>query len=185
VPDHASPGTIDLLGGLSPEQAQAVTFGSGPLLLLAGPGAGKTRTLTTAPRICSASGRARPWEILAVTFSVRAAGELRLRLADPLGETVARAVTVATFHFVCARLLREHESVFGRTKRYTIYDQADMRRVVDWLLSDAERGEIQRALADYGQPASTEVLAEISRAKNLLISPAGHERSATLSPTSP
>ena len=56
--------------------------------------------------------------------------------------------------------------MFGRTERYTIYDQADMRRVIDWLLSDAERGEIQRALADYGQPASAEVLAEISRAKN-------------------
>jgi DNA helicase-2/ATP-dependent DNA helicase PcrA len=87
-------------------------------------------------------------------------------------------VTAATFHSVCARLLREHASVFGRTERYTIYDQADMRRVVDWLLSDAERGEIQRALADYGQPASAEVLAEISRAKNALITPESYERSA-------
>ena len=69
--------------------------------------------------------------------------------------------------------------MFGRTERYTIYDQADMRRVVDWLLSDAERGEIQRALADYGQPASAEVLAEISRAKNSLLTPDDYERSAT------
>ena len=67
--------------------------------------------------------------------------------------------------------------MFGRTERYTIYDQADMRRVVDWLLSDAERGEIQRALADYGQPASAEVLAEISRAKNPLLTPEVYERS--------
>jgi DNA helicase-2/ATP-dependent DNA helicase PcrA len=80
---------------------------------------------------------------------------------------------------VCARLLREHASVFGRTERYTIYDQADMRRVVDWLLSDAERGEIQRALADYGQPASAEVLAEISRAKNSLLGPGDYECSGT------
>jgi superfamily I DNA/RNA helicase len=80
---------------------------------------------------------------------------------------------------VCARLLREHASVFGRTERYTIYDQADMRRVIDWLISDAKRGEIQRALADYGQPASAEVLAEISRAKNALLSPDAYERSAT------
>ena len=166
VRDHAPPGPERLLAGLTPEQAQAVTFGSGPLLLLAGPGAGKTRTLTHRAAYLLASGQAKPWEILAVTFSVRAASELRLRLADLLGETVARGVTAATFHSVCARLLREHAGLFGRTERYTIYDQADMRRVVDWLLSDAERGEIQRALADYGQPASAEVLAEISRAKN-------------------
>ena len=90
VRDHAPPGTERLLAGLTPEQAQAVTFGSGPLLLLAGPGAGKTRTLTHRAAYLLASGRAQPWEILAVTFSVRAAGELRLRLADLLGETVAR-----------------------------------------------------------------------------------------------
>ena len=179
VRDHAPPGTERLLAGLTPEQAQAVTFGSGPLLLLAGPGAGKTRTLTHRAAYLLASGRAQPWEILAVTFSVRAASELRLRLADLLGETVARAVMAATFHSVCARLLREHAGVFGRTERYTIYDQGDMRRVIDWLLSDAERGEIQRALADYGQPASAEVLAEISRAKNALLSPDAYERSTS------
>src|SRR5450755_4257270 len=178
VRDHAPPGPERLLAGLTPEQAQAVTFGSGPLLLLAGPGAGKTRTLTHRVAYLLASGRAQPWEILAVTFSVRAAGELRLRLADLLGETIARGVTAATFHSVCARLLREHAGVFGRTERYTIYDQADMRRVVDWLLSDSERGEIQRALADYGQPASAELLAEISRAKNQLLTPEDYERSA-------
>jgi len=177
--DHAPPGPERLLAGLTPEQAQAVMFGSGPLLLLAGPGAGKTRTLTHRAAYLLASGQAKPWEILAVTFSVRAASELRLRLADLLGETVARGVTAATFHSVCARLLREHAALFGRTERYTIYDQADMRRVVDWLLSDAERGEIQRALADYGQPASGEVLAEISRAKNSLLTPGDYERSAT------
>ncbi len=179
VRDHAPPGTERLLAGLTPEQAQAVTFGSGPLLLLAGPGAGKTRTLTHRAAYLLASGRAQPWEILAVTFSVRAASELRLRLADLLGETVARGVLAATFHSVCARLLREHAGVFGRTERYTIYDQADMRRVIDGLLSDAERGDIQRALADYGQPASAEVLAEISRAKNALLSPDAYKRSAS------
>src|SRR5579871_2657230 len=179
VRDHAPPGTEPLLDGLTPEQAQAVTFGAGPLLLLAGPGAGKTRTLTHRAAYLLTTGRARPWEILAVTFSVRAAGELRLRLADLLGETIARAVTAATFHSVCARLLREHASVFGRSERYTIYDQGDMRRVVDWLLSDADRGQIQRAVRECGQPASVEVLAEISRAKNRLLTPESYERSAT------
>ncbi|MGH2856865.1 MAG: ATP-dependent helicase, partial [Solirubrobacteraceae bacterium] len=98
--------------------------------------------------------------------------------ADMLGEQLAREVTTATFHSVCARLLREHATAFGRTSRYTIYDQADMRRVIDWLLSDADRGEIKRALADCGQPASVEVLAEISRAKNALLTPDAYERSA-------
>jgi DNA helicase-2/ATP-dependent DNA helicase PcrA len=175
--DHGPPGTERLLAGLTPEQAQAVTYGPGPLLLLAGPGAGKTRTLTHRAAYLLASGRAQPWEILVVTFSVRAASELRLRLADLLGETVATGVTAATFHSVCARLLREHAGVFGRTERYTIYDQADMRRVVDWLLSDAERGEIQRALVDYGQPASQELLAAISAAKNRLLTPDEYDRS--------
>src|ERR1700739_588763 len=172
VRDHASPGTERLLDGLTPEQAQAVTFGAGPLLLLAGPGAGKPRTLTHRAAYLLASGQAKPWEILAVTFSVRAASELRLRLAAPLrgnvdpragassvraaselrlrladllGETVARGVTAATFHSVCARLLREHAGLFGRTERYTIYDQADMRRVVDWLALGPRGGRAQTA----------------------------------------
>jgi len=117
--------------------------------------------------------------LFAVTFSVRAAGELRLRLADRLGETVARGVTAATFYSVCARLLREHAGVFGRTERYTIYDQADMRRVINWLLSDTERGDIQRALADYGQPAGAEVLDRAAalqrvRLRRLLAGPDGN-----------
>jgi DNA helicase-2/ATP-dependent DNA helicase PcrA len=98
--------------------------------------------------------------------SLRAVGELRLRLADLLGETIARAVTAATFHSVCARLLREHASLFGRTENYTIYDQADVRRVIAWLLSGAERSQVQQAVYDHGQHASAELLAEISRAKS-------------------
>ena len=174
---HSPPGAERLLVGLTPEQAQAVTFGAGPLLLLAGPGAGKTRTLTHRAAWLIESRRAEPQEILAVTFSVRAASELRLRLADLLGENVARAVTAATFHSVCARLLRDHATVFGRTERYTIYDQGDMRRVVDALLSDPERAEIQRAAVECGQPPSTELLGEIARAKNLLMAPESYQRS--------
>src|SRR5438270_327613 len=143
--------------GLTPEQAQAVTYGTGPLLLIAGPGAGKTRTLIHRIAHLLESEQARPDQILAVTFSVRAAGELRLRLADLLGQERARRVTAATFHSVCARLLREHAHVFGRTEHYTIYDQGDMRRVLDWILADKERAAIQAALTECGQPASSEV----------------------------
>ena len=87
-------------------------------------------------------------------------------------------MTAATFHSICARMLREHASVFGRTESYTVYDQADVRRVIEWLLSDQQRGQIQQALADYGQPAAAEVLAEISLAKNRLLSPDSYEQTA-------
>ena len=175
-PPPGRPREEALLEGLTPEQAQAVQHGLGPLLLIAGPGAGKTKTLIHRIARLLQTGAARPWEILAVTFSVRAAGELRLRLADLLGEQVARGVTAATFHSICARMLREHAGVFGRTESYTVYDQADVRRVIEWLLSDEQRGQIQQALADYGQPAAAEVLAEISLAKNRLLSPNSYEQ---------
>jgi DNA helicase-2/ATP-dependent DNA helicase PcrA len=126
-----------------------------------------------------ATGAARPWEIHAVTFSVRAAGELRLRLADLLGKQVARGVTAATFHSICARMLREHAAVFGRTEQYTIYDQADVRRVIEWLLSDQQRGQIQHALAQHGQPAASDVLSEISLAKNRLLTPNSYQQNAS------
>ncbi len=177
-PPPAWPAADGLLAGLTPEQTQAVCHGAGPLLLIAGPGAGKTKTLIHRIARLLQTGAARPWEILAVTFSVRAAGELRLRLADLLGEQVARGVTAATFHSVCARMLREHASVFGRTENYTVYDQADVRRVIEWLLSDQQRGQIQQALTDYGQPAAAEVLAEISLAKNRLRSPDSYQQEA-------
>ena len=177
-PTPAAAGGDALLDGLTPEQAQAVRHGRGPLLLIAGPGAGKTKTLIHRVARLLATGAAQPWEILAVTFSVRAAGELRLRLADLLGEQVARGVTAATFHSICARMLREHAAVFGRTADYTVYDQTDVRRVIEWLLSDQQRGQIQQALADYGQPAAAEVLAEISLAKNRLLSPDSYEQAA-------
>jgi DNA helicase-2/ATP-dependent DNA helicase PcrA len=168
--EHAPSGST-LLGGLTPEQAKAVTYGTGPLLLIAGPGAGKTRALTHRIGYLLETGRARPEQILAMTFSVRAAGELRLRLADLLGQERAREVTAATFHSVSARLLREHAHLFGRTERYTIYDQGDMRRVIDWILADQERTDVQRALGECGQPASAEVQSALSLAKNELLSP--------------
>src|SRR3954449_2335008 len=162
--------------GLTPEQAAAVRHGRGPLLLLAGPGTGKTRTLTHRVAYLLASGRAAPRQILAVTFSVRAAGELRLRLADLLGEQTARGVRAATFHSVCARLLREHASRFGRTDAYTIYDQADVRRVIDALLADHGRTAIQAAVAACGQPPAAELEHELALAKNRLLDHTAYAR---------
>src|SRR3954470_12896913 len=153
-PPEAATMIDTVTAGLTPEQAAAVAHGRGPLLLVAGPGTGKTRTLTHRVAYLLASGRAAPRQILAVTFSVRAAGELRLRLAELLGEQTARGVTAATFHSVCARLLREHADAFGRTEAYTIYDQTDMRRVIERLLTDARDDDIERGLNRCGRPSA-------------------------------
>jgi DNA helicase-2/ATP-dependent DNA helicase PcrA len=167
-----------LLGGLTTEQAKAVRHGPGVLLLVAGPGAGKTKTLIHRIAFLLAQGLAEAHQILAVTFSVRAASELRLRLAELLGEQTAAEVSAATFHSTCARILREHAQVFGRSPNWTVYDQVEVRKVIDWLLSDRQRTEIQRALEDFGRPASGEVLQEISLAKNRLLTPDSYEQQA-------
>src|SRR4051794_40348513 len=123
-PGRAPDATGALLAGLTPEQADAVRHGPGPLLIVAGPGSGKTRTLTHRVAHLLATGTATPKEILALTFSVRAAGELRLRLADLLGEQTARGVLAAPLPPVCARLLREHAALFRRTDAAPLSDQA-------------------------------------------------------------
>ena len=178
LPHRPPAGPDALLAGLTPEQARAVRHGPGPLLLIAGPGAGKTRTITHRVAYLLAAGHARPQGILAVTFSVRAVGELRLRLTDLLGEARARGVTTATFHAVCARILREHPGAVGRRENWTVYDQTDVRRVIEWLLSDPERESIQAALASTGRPPAGELLAEISLAKNELHTPDSYRQAS-------
>jgi DNA helicase-2/ATP-dependent DNA helicase PcrA len=165
------------LAGLTAEQREAVCHGERPLLIVAGPGTGKTHTLTYRIAWLLVSGLARPWEILAVTFSVRAADELRLRLVDMLGVELAGGVRAATFHSVCARILREHACLFGRSGEYTVYDQTEVRRTIDWLISERQRGELADAVV--GLPAAGEIQREIAKAKNRLLSPAHYERSAT------
>ena len=178
APWRRPPPSDRLVAGLTPEQTQAVCHGPGVLLIVAGPGAGKTKTLIHRIAFLLAQGLAEPREVLAVTFSVRAASELRLRLSELLGEQLATQVTAATFHSICARLLREHAQLFGRRANWTVYDQVEVRRVVDWLLSERQRTAIQQGVADFGQPAASEVLHEISLAKNRLLDPDSYERSA-------
>jgi len=118
-----------LLEGLNPPQKAAVTHGEGPLLILAGAGSGKTRVLTHRLAYLIHSGRARAHEILAITFTNKAAQEMRERVELLLGRST-RGMWVMTFHASCARMLRAEAPRLGYTRQFTIYDQADARRLV-------------------------------------------------------
>jgi superfamily I DNA/RNA helicase len=118
-----------LLSGLNDPQREAVTYGEGPLLILAGAGSGKTRVLTHRIAYLVATDAAKPNEILAITFTNKAAGEMRDRAELLVGRRV-RAMWVMTFHAACARMLRAHADKLGYTRRFTIYDQADARRLI-------------------------------------------------------
>jgi superfamily I DNA/RNA helicase len=124
-----------LLAGLNEPQREAVTFGDGPLLILAGAGSGKTRVLTHRIAYLVATDRAKPNEILAITFTNKAAGEMRDRAELLVGRRV-RAMWVMTFHAACARMLRAHADKLGYTRRFTIYDQADARRLIKRCLDE-------------------------------------------------
>jgi DNA helicase II / ATP-dependent DNA helicase PcrA len=125
----------ELLSGLNGPQREAVIHGGGPLLILAGAGSGKTRVLTHRIAYLVATGMAKPSEILAITFTNKAAGEMRGRAELLVGRRV-RAMWVMTFHAACARMLRAHADKLGYTRNFTIYDQADSRRLVKRCLED-------------------------------------------------
>jgi superfamily I DNA/RNA helicase len=125
----------ELLAGLNPPQREAVTYGDGPLLILAGAGSGKTRVLTHRIAYLVRTDRARPGEILAITFTNKAAQEMRERVELLLGRRT-RAMWVMTFHSACARMLRSEATRLGYSKSFTIYDQADSRRQIKRCIDD-------------------------------------------------
>jgi DNA helicase-2/ATP-dependent DNA helicase PcrA len=125
----------ELLAGLNPPQREAVTHGEGPLLILAGAGSGKTRVLTHRIAYLIYTGQAGPSEILAITFTNKAAQEMRDRVELLLGRRT-RGMWVMTFHAACARMLRADAHRLGYTRQFTIYDQADARRMVKRCLDD-------------------------------------------------
>jgi DNA helicase-2/ATP-dependent DNA helicase PcrA len=124
-----------LLSGLNEPQRQAVTYGEGPQLILAGAGSGKTRVLTHRIAYLIAKDAAKPNEILAITFTNKAAGEMRDRAELLVGRRV-RAMWVMTFHAACARMLRADAQRLGYTRQFTIYDTADSRRLIKRCLDD-------------------------------------------------
>ena len=125
----------ELLAGLNPPQREAVTYGEGPLLILAGAGSGKTRVLTHRIAYLVRTDRVRAGEILAITFTNKAAQEMRERVELLLGRRT-RAMWVMTFHSACARMLRAEAPRLGYTKSFTIYDQADSRRQIKRCIDD-------------------------------------------------
>jgi DNA helicase-2/ATP-dependent DNA helicase PcrA len=148
-----------LLEGLNEPQREAVTHGEGPLLIIAGAGSGKTRVLTHRIAFLLGTGQAQSGEILAITFTNKAAQEMRGRVESLLGRGT-RGMWLLTFHSACARILRSEAGRLGYTRQFTIYDQADARRLVkrcmDELGIDPKR---YTAAAIHGQ---------ISNAKNAL-----------------
>src|ERR1700710_1616254 len=125
----------ELLEGLNEPQREAVTHGEGPLLILAGAGTGKTRVLTHRIAFLERTGQARANEILAITFTNKAAQEMRERVELLVGRRT-RAMWVMTFHAACARMLRADGDKLGYTRQFTIYDQADARRFVKRCLDE-------------------------------------------------
>ena len=151
------------LADLNPAQREAVLTTEGPLLVVAGAGSGKTRVLTyRVAHLINACG-VKPNEILAITFTNKAAGEMRERLEDLLGP-VANAIWILTFHAACGRILRREAPRLGYRSNFTIYDSADQVRLTKACLEELER--------DPKRFVPRGIHAQISAAKNQLVTPA-------------
>jgi DNA helicase-2/ATP-dependent DNA helicase PcrA len=149
-----------LLAGLNPPQREAVVHGEGPLLVLAGAGSGKTRVLTHRIAYLLATGAAKPGEILAITFTNKAAAEMRERVGKLIGRSV-RAMWVTTFHSACARMLRVDAERLGYSRGFTIYDQSDSLRMLKRCLRELG--------VDPKRYPPRAIHSQISGAKNQLI----------------
>jgi DNA helicase II / ATP-dependent DNA helicase PcrA len=154
---------MDFLDKLNPQQRQAVTAGAGPVLVLAGPGSGKTRVLTQRVAHLIANEGVRPYQMLAVTFTNKAAREMENRVRAMLGELAADGLWLGTFHAICARLLRREAEHLPFNANFVIFDDDDQTRVVKTALREMNVDE------KAYRPQS--VHAAISRAKNELIFP--------------
>ncbi len=150
------------LADLNPAQREAVLTTEGPLLVIAGAGSGKTRVLTYRIAHLLAAHGVRPNEILAITFTNKAAGEMKERVERAVGP-VARAIWIMTFHAACGRILRREAERLGYRSNFTIYDQADQVRVVKACLEELDR--------DPKRFVPRGIHSQISNAKNQLIGP--------------
>src|SRR5918992_1016067 len=157
--------TEGLLEGLNEPQREAVLHGEGPLLILAGAGSGKTRVLTHRIAHLVGTGQAAAGEILAITFTNKAAGEMRERVEMLVGRR-ARAMWVMTFHSACARMLRSDAERLGYTRGFTIYDEQDSLRLVKNCIEELD--------IDTKRFAPRGIRNQISEAKNALLDAAAY-----------
>ena len=154
-----------LTQGLNSQQLAAVKHEGSPLLVVAGAGSGKTRVLTRRIAYLLAERNVAPFEVLAITFTNKAAGEMKERVAQLVGER-AKVMWVSTFHSACVRILRREASLLGYTNSFTIYDQSDSLRLITLVMKDLN--------LDAKKYAPRAVAALISQAKNELLGPADY-----------
>ena len=157
--------TDRLLEGLNPQQQSAVTHSGTPLLVVAGAGSGKTRVLTRRIAYLMANRGVEPFEILAITFTNKAAGEMKERVAELVGKR-ARIMWVSTFHSACVRILRQEAVRLGFSPTFSIYDQADSLRLVTLVMRDLN--------LDSKRYNARGIASLISNAKNELLGPADY-----------
>ena len=161
--------TDKLLNGLNPEQQSAVKATDGPLLLMAGAGSGKTRVLTHRIAYLIVEKRVNPYNILAITFTNKAAREMRERIRKMMGG-VAEEIWISTFHSMCVRILRRDIDRMGFNRNFTILDTGDQQSVIKGILKDKN--------LDPKKYDPRALLGAISSAKNELIDPEEYEKTA-------
>ena len=154
-----------LIEGLNPQQIEAVQHAGSPLLVVAGAGSGKTRVLTRRIAYLLAQRNVAPYEVLAITFTNKAAGEMKERVAELVGDR-ARSMWVSTFHSACVRILRKEAQLLGYSNSFTIYDQSDSLRLITLVMRDMN--------LDSKRYAPRAVQSLISSAKNELLGPADY-----------
>ncbi len=151
-----------LLAGLNPQQSAAVTHAGGPLLVVAGAGSGKTRVLTRRIAYLMSRRNVAPYQILAITFTNKAAGEMKERVSDLVGP-VAKSMWVSTFHSACVRLLRQEANRLGYSNSFSIYDSADSLRLITIVAKELN--------LDSKRYPARQFQSMISNAKNELMGP--------------
>ncbi|MDQ2693687.1 MAG: UvrD-helicase domain-containing protein, partial [Chloroflexota bacterium] len=154
---------MEILDRLNKQQLEAVTAGNGPILVVAGPGSGKTRVLTQRIAYLIAVEGIRPWQILAVTFTNKAAKEMQARVKALLPDQAIEGTLLGTFHSICARILRREADHLPIASNFVIFDSDDQERIVKAVIRELNINE------KLYRPAS--VHGSISRAKNELIGP--------------
>ena len=159
-----------LLEGLNPQQAEAVTHAGGPLLVVAGAGSGKTRVLTRRIAYLMSRRNVAPYQILAITFTNKAAGEMKERVAELVGP-IAKSMWVSTFHSACVRILRQEAARLGYSNSFSIYDSADSQRLITIVAKELN--------LDPKRYPARQFQSMISNAKNELLGPQDYLNATT------